>query len=444
MSDIAYSLEAEKSVLGAILIDPAGAIPQVVDTVKPEDFYIAGHGPLYARMLELYATAGTLDYVTVLNSAQDVIPDVMGEPIKEYLLELAQFVPSIAAVKQYAEIVRKSAMARKLRDIVMDATYSEITADNAEDVAESIMSRVYGISDSERRGGLQPLRKLLPDWYMNLFKPQQHRTDSGYTDLDSLLNGLCGDELIILAARPAVGKTAFALSIAERVAKRGQTAAIYSYEMSNDQLIERMVAAASGVEMNDITNGPRLVKDQDKVGQVAKGVDALHAAPILLSDDAGASVAQIMAQSRMVKNLGLIVVDYIQLMQTVGRHQNRNDAVGEISRGLKLTAKALHVPVLALSQLNREVEHRGVQKPCIADLRDSGAIEQDADKIIFGWKPDPDRNIVEWDVAKNRRGKIGGAQFVFDGAHMAYTPLVRDDYIKPKAGKARIDYDNGF
>ena len=173
-------------------------------------------------------------------------------------------------------------------------------------------------------------------------------------------------------------------------------------------------------------------------------MDALHKAPILLSDDAAVTVNQIMAQSRMVKGLGLIVVDYIQLMQTIGRHANRNDAIGEISRGLKLTAKSLHVPVLALSQLNREVEHRGVQKPCIADLRDSGAIEQDADKIIFGWKPQPDKNIVEFDVAKNRRGSMGAVQFLFDGAHMLYKPLIRDDYIKPLGGKSKIPYDNGF
>lgn len=439
-----YSLEAEQSVLGAILIDPDGAIPQVIDLISPGDFYIAGHGRIYIEALNLYSMTHAVDYVTITEKMAG-IDEIGGVPTKQYLIQLVQMVPTIANTKAYAEIVRTNAKARNVRNILLDATQTEITAENVNEISESVMSRLFDSTSGERRDGLQPLKKVVPDWYTGLFQTgTQRRADTGYGDMDGILNGMWDDELIVLAARPGVGKTAFALSIAEKVARTGKAVNVFSCEMSKSQLVERMMATESGVDLTELVNSRTLIKDQGKVGKVAAGVDALHKLPINLSDDAAITVTQVQAQSRMAKELGLIVVDYIQLMQASGRKQNRNDEVGEISRGLKLCAKSLHVPILALSQLNRDVEKRGISRPTLSDLRDSGNIEQDADKIIFGWKPDPERDIVEFDVAKNRRGKMGAVQFLFDGAHMKYSQLVKSDYVKPRKTKGSIQYDNDF
>lgn len=439
-----YSLEAEKSVLGSILLDPAGAIPQVIDVIVPDDFYIAGHGIIYREMLDLYATTNAVDYVTVTEKLKD--SEISDVPIKDYMLELAQWVPSIANAKAYAKIVKGWARARKARNILLDATAAEISAENVDTITEDVMSRLFGMTAEKRSTGLQPLKSVVPEWYCNLFKKgAQRRVDTGYGDFDTILNGLWGDELIVLAARPSVGKTAFALSIAENAARAGNIVNVFSCEMNKSQLIGRMVATESGVNLSEIINAEQLVKDRDKVGQIAQSVDTLHKLPINVCDDAAITAEQIQAQSRMTKNLGLIIVDYIQLMKATGKSKDRNEEVGSISRALKLTAKSLGVPVLALSQLNREVEHRTIQRPCMSDLRDSGALEQDADKIIFGWKPDPEKNIVEFDVAKNRNGgPTGTVQFIFDGAHMAYHQLVKSDYIKPKKSRSGIQYDNEF
>lgn len=439
-----YNLEAEQSVLGSILIDPDGAIPQVIDILSEGDFYISGHGTAYREMINLYGLTRAVDYVTIAERLKP-IGQIEGQQISKYMLFLAQLVPSIANVKAYAEIVCKNAKARKVRNALLSAIDEEVTAENVDEVSESVMSTVYESTSKEKKTGLKPLKDITTDWYCNLFKTgSQKRIDTGYSDLDALLCGLWGDELIILAARPSVGKTAFALSIAQRVASKGKTVNFFSEEMSKEQLLERMVANQSWVDMTSIVNTETLLKNQEQIGKVASGIDIIRKLPINICDDAAITVNQIQAQSRMTQDLALIIVDYIQLMPSTKKHASRNDEVGEISRGLKLLSKSLHVPVIALSQLNREVEHRGISKPGIADLRDSGNIEQDADKIIFGWKPDPDANVVQWDVAKNRRGKLGSVQDIFDGSHMSYRQLVKSDYIKPKQTKSKMQYNNDF
>jgi replicative DNA helicase len=375
-----------------------------------------------------------LDFVTL---AEKLKADgaFEGDRGKMYLLQLAQMVPSIANVRAYAGIVSGSARARRLRQVISEAAAASVTAGNVDEIAEKLQSDAHGCMSGSVRRGLKPLSDIATGWYENLFKDDsKSRVDTGFGDLDEILKGMWAGNLILLAARPAVGKSAFAQAIAKHVARSGMAVAVFSCEMEDDEQFERMVSEQSGVGMDFLIDSASLRGRQPELDAIARGVDELYRLPVYLSDNAAVTTAGIRAQCRMIKNLGLIIVDYVQLLQGSRRAENRNAEVAAISRELKLIAGDLKVPVLALSQLNREVERRGSREPELSDLRDSGGLEQDGNKVLFMWEADPERHIVAVSVKKNRRGGRGVAQFVFDGAHMRYRQLVKSDYVQIGGG----------
>lgn len=438
----AHNLEAEQSLIGAILVDAEHVIPEVIDIVRPEDCFVPRYGEYYRYGLDMTSQGKKIDFVTMT----EVMKSKVDGDVKQDLLTCADMVPSVANAKAYAEIVAKNAKARRLQAALMDATYTALTADNVDEITENLMSTLFEQSEQTRQKGLQPISAGATEWYMSLFKKRPDRVNTGFTDLDYVLRGMYAGNLVLLAARPAVGKSAFAFEIARRVAQTGKTVNIYSCEMEQSEIVERMAANESGVDMDMLIDNEGLQGHEDTVGKIARAVDTLYKLPINISDNASVTTAQIRAQSRMTKNLGLIIVDYIQLLKSTRRAESRNVEVGEISRSLKILANDLKVPVLALSQLSREIEKRGAsnKEPQMSDLRDSGSLEQDANKIMFMYPLTDDEKhmIVAVKVAKNRRGHVGEVQFLFDGAHMRHKPLAKSDYIKHQTGK--MQYDNNF
>lgn len=424
----AHNIEAEQSVIGAVLIDAESVLPQIIDIVQPQDFFVPMYGEFYRYVLNMTVHGKKVDYVTMAEAMKDKVD---GNISKE-LYTCADMVPSLVNVKAYAEIVAKNAKARKVQAALMDATYAPLTADNVDKVTENLMSTLYEQSERKKQGK-KSMPEAVTEWYMSLFKPKPDRVDTGYADLDRHLRGMFAGNLTLLAARPGVGKTALAMQIARNAAKKGKTVNVYSYEMLRDEIIERMAANESNVDMDTLIDNESMQGKEEAVTAIAHAADRLAKLPINIIDDASITTAGIRAQCRMTKNLGLVIVDYIQLIRPLQKHVNRNDEVGEISRSLKLMASDLHVPVLVLSQMNRDIEKRGPsgKEPQLSDLRDSGSLEQDANKIMFMWPltEDENRKIVAVKVAKNRRGHVGEAQFIFDGAHMRHTPLALLDYI---------------
>jgi len=436
----AHNIEAEQSVIGAALIDPDKVIPEIIDIISPQDFYIGLYGEFYSYVVNMTAKGKKIDYVTMAAAMESKTDN----DVSKELLKCADMVPSVVNAKAYAEIVSKSARARRIQAALMDTQYTPLTADNVDEVTEKLMATLYEQSESTRKSGLQPLNAGVVQWYTSLFKKRPDRVDTGFQDLDWILRGMYAGNLTLLAARPAVGKTAFAVQIARHVAETGKVVNIYSYEMEQSEIIERMAADESGVDMDNLIDNETL-KD-DAIGDIAQAADRLSKLPINISDDASITVTQIRAQCRMTKGLGLIVVDYIQLLKSSRRAESRNVEVGEISRSLKMLANDLKVPVLALSQLNRDIEKRGAanKEPQMSDLRDSGSLEQDANKIMFMYPLDEHENhkIIAVKVDKNRRGHVGEVQFLFDGSHMRHKPLLKNNYVEHK--KSGMAYDNDF
>lgn len=438
----AFNIEAEQSVIGAALIDPEKVLPEIIDVVKPQDFYIGMYSEFYSYVISMTSTGKKIDYVTMASAMEGKVDG----DVSQELLKCAEMVPSCANAKAYAEIVAKSARARQIQATLMETQYEPLTADNVDEVAEKLMATLFEQSEVSQKKGLQPLSAGVTAWYMSLFKKRPDRADTGFRDLDYVLRGMFAGNFTLLAARPAVGKTAFAVQIARHVAETGKVVNIYSCEMEQGEIIERMAADESGVDMDNLIDNETLQGKADAISDIAQAADRLSKLPINISDDASVTVAQIRSQCRMTKNLGLIVVDYIQLLKSSHKSESRNVEVGEISRSLKMLANDLKVPVLALSQLSRDIEKRGAanKEPQMSDLRDSGSLEQDANKIMFMYQLDERENhkIVAVKVAKNRRGHVGEVQFLFDGSHMRHNPLLKDNYVEHKKGS--MSYNNEF
>lgn len=444
----AFSPEAETAVIGALLLDADAAAPKVLDTVAAEDFFSPLHAEFFRVITGMLARGKTVDAVTVIETMKGRTELSAGE-LKAEIFRCAQSCPNLFNTKAHAEIISKNSRARRVRGILAEAASEALNAENVDESAGRVLAALSDIVRTRRSGGLRSLKDAAPDWYGGLFTPAADRVDTGWPELDGILKGMWAGNLTLLAARPAVGKSAFALGIAVNAAKAGKTVDFYSCEMERGELIERIVAAGSGIPMDLLIDTAGLARRRADVDAVAKTVDGLLRLPIRICDDAALSPAKIRAQSRMTKNLGLIVVDYLQLLRSGGRRpETRNEEVGAISRELKLIAGDLKVPVLALSQLSRNVEQRAVGKPVLSDLRDSGELEQNANKILFMWETDPARHVVAVDVAKNRRGAKGQAKFVFDGAHMRYRPFKEDESpadpeTRTRTGR-RIAYHNEF
>ncbi|MBI3115679.1 MAG: replicative DNA helicase [Candidatus Kerfeldbacteria bacterium] len=427
--------EAEQSVLGALLIDKE-AIVKVADSLRPEDFYRDTHGMIYQAMLDVYEAREPIDLVSLTNrlSEKERLELIGG---RTYLSQLANVVPTASHVAQYAGIVQRKATLRRLISAASDIArlgYEE--SDNVDQTLDQAEQRVFEVSQKYLKQRFVPLKAVLTEAFERIDdihkEPGKLRgTPTGFSDLDRLLAGLQKSDLIILASRPSVGKTTLALDIARLVAiKQKLPVGIFSLEMSKEQLVDRLICAEGGVDMWKMRTG-RLSEDED-FSNIGHAMGVLSEAPIFIDDSAVTSVMEMRTKARRLQSehgLGLLVVDYLQLLEGRASLENRVQQVAEITRGLKGIAKELNIPVLALSQLSRATEARTPPIPKLADLRESGSIEQDADVVLFiyreaMYKHDTDRpNIAQIFVAKHRNGPTGQLELFFDHDKVSFRNL---------------------
>ncbi len=432
------SLDAERSVLGAVLLDK-DAIIKIIDILSPEDFYESRHGLIYEAMLNLFDKRRPIDIVTlseILESA-DKIEEVGGS---SYLAELVNNTPSAANIVHYAQICRDKAVLRRL--IGVAGNISELGFDEDADLSETLdkaEQALFSVSQKFLKNKFVPISSVLTEAFDRIDKIHKDKdkgairgVPSGFNDLDNITAGFQNSDLIILAARPSMGKTSFALNLAEYAAIEEKIpTGIFSLEMSKDQLIDRLLSSQAGVDSWKLRTGNLSDEDFPKIGY-AMGV--LSEAPIFIDDSAGANIMEVRAKARrlqMEHGLGLIIIDYLQLMEgrSRGNDNNRVQEISEISRSLKGLARELKVPVIALSQLSRAVEHRDNKRPQLSDLRESGSIEQDADVVMFLYRddyynPESDKKgITEVLIKKHRNGPTGGVELFFNPAQMRFASL---------------------
>lgn len=428
-----YSLEAEQSVLGSILIDPQ-CLYQVLDVLKPQYFYLPQHREIFTAMVTMFSQSSAIDIVTLLDELKTAgVYDEAGG--KAYLLQLAEIVPSVANVAAYAKIVEEKYYLRSLitasKEIISAASEE---SDDVRAIMDAAEQKIYDIRQDKSSDGLKHIREVILETYDRLHKISSEDKDkyqgmpTGFSELDRMTSGLNRSDLILIAARPAMGKSAFALNIAHNVAKKGGTVAFFSLEMTREQNVSRMLAAEGEIENTALRSGE--LQDDDWV-KLAQAADALSKCNIYFDDTSGITVPEIKAKCRRIKGLNLVVIDYLQLMSS-GRHiENRVQEVSEMTRGLKIMAKDLDVPVVTLSQLSRGTESRTGHKPMLSDLRESGSIEQDADIVLFLYREDyyeqneANHNQATCIIGKNRHGAVGEVPLHWDGAHTRFTSAER-------------------
>lgn len=431
------NLDAEMSLLGAVLIDEE-TLSDISEHVKPHDFYDRRHGLIYDAMMRLYEKHKPVDLLTLteeLKKKNDI--ETIGG--SAYLTELTNYVPTAAHAEAYAELVSQKAIRRRL--IKASADISELGFDEETSTAELLEqaeAQLFAVSDQSLRQDLVSLESILTESFDRLEELHRNKGSlrgirTGYRDLDSMTAGLQRSDLIILAARPAMGKTTLVTNLAYNVATIAkQPVLFFSLEMSKEQLVDRMLSDASGVDSWNIRTGNL---SDDDFSKLSDAMGEMAEAPIFIDDTPGVSVLEMRTKARRAAHeqpLGLIIIDYLQLMQGSGRDNgNRVQEVSEISRGLKLLARELNVPVIALSQLSRSVESRSPQIPMLSDLRESGSIEQDADIVMFIYReeyynPDTDRKqITDLIIAKHRNGPTGKIELFFHPERLRFMSLDR-------------------
>lgn len=422
------SLEAEASLLGAILID-ADALVKVADSLIVEDFFDHRHQRIYEAVLALYERRSPIDVLTLADQLKGAgFLDAIGGPA--YLTELTNFVPTAAHAEQYAEIVAQKALRRRLIKASQEiVTLGFDESKMLRELIEEAESSLFQVSQQHVKQSVVSLENILAESFErldNLHKDKNkiRGVPTGYKDLDNMLAGLQRSDLFILAARPSMGKTALMLNFAHNVAVQSkQPVLIFSLEMSKEQLVDRLLSMESGVDAWALRTGNLTDQDFEKLGQA---MGALSEAPIYIDDTPGITVSDLRTKARREAHkhpLGLVLVDYLQLMSGGSRFSssdNRVQEISEISRGLKGVARELNVPLMAASQLSRSVENRSPQIPQLADLRESGSIEQDADVVAFiyredNYNPETDRkNIADILIKKHRNGPTGKVELYFD------------------------------
>lgn len=412
-----HSTEAEQSVLGSMLID-ARCVPEVIEALRPEDFYLRTNREIYETIYSMFNFSLTIDPVTVLeHMKQNGVYDE--NTSRGYLLQLMDTTPTAANVVEYIGILKDKTLLRRVAEAAGDLTaLIQQGTETGQDILEAAEQRIYAIRQGRAARGLIPISNVLIDVYDRLTELAASESaipglSTGLTDLDRAISGLNKSDLILLAARPGMGKTSMALNILLEAGKKsGKNVAFFSLEMSREQLALRLISSECFVDNKKLVTGKLTEEDWEKVAVAA---DSLNRSRIFIDDDSSVSVADISAKCRRMDNLGLVIIDYLQLMQSAGGRtysgENRQQVVSDISRALKIMAKELDVPVLCLSQLSRANESRSDKRPMLSDLRESGAIEQDADIVMFLYregyydKDTPNPNLAECIIAKNRHGE---------------------------------------
>jgi len=430
-------LGAEQALLGSIILKP-GALNDLVSEIQPEIFYSERHRKIYRAMLKLFDKNEPIDLVS-LTSSLTTSKQINGVGGASYLVELANSVPSAANLKYYSETVIKKARLRELidsADKLSSLGYEE--DEDLETILEKAEKTILGLVNFSKNP-FTTLKDSLAEAWERFDRLHKSTNDirgvaTGFREMDNRLAGLQKSDLIILAARPSMGKTSLALDIARNVAKKNVPVCIFSLEMSSQQLVDRLIASESHVDSWKLRTG-RLTAD-DEFSRIRDALDALSNAPLFIDDDAGNNITKMKSVARRLKaehDLGLIVVDYLQLMIPKRDSDSLVQQVTEISRSLKGLARELDIPVLALSQLNRAVEQRG-GRPRLSDLRDSGSIEQDADVVMFihredKYNEDSDKkNIAEIMIEKHRNGPTGSFELYFDEKRVSFSSIEKGDF----------------
>ena len=414
-----HSTEAEQAVLGSMLID-AACVKDVMDQLQPDDFYLRQNREIFETIYTMFVYSRPIDGLTVAGELEKA--GLANDGTRAYLAQLMEVTPTSANVLEYVRLVREKALLRSVA-----AAAAEITAMVQEgtgapgDVLEAAEQKIYAIRRGRSAQSMATIQVVLQEVMEHLaeLSAQGGKTlpglSTGFSAVDGKINGLNKSDLLLLAARPGMGKTSMALNVALNAAKEsGQTVAVFSLEMSRDQLVTRLLASEGLIENTRLISGDLRESDWAKI---AEGASSLSRLDIRIDDNPLLTVADMNAKCRRIENLGLVVIDYLQLMTSAGGKgysgENRQQAVSDISRMLKIMAKELQVPVLCLSQLSRANEKREDKRPMLSDLRESGAIEQDADIVMFLYRDDyykedsEKRNIAECIVAKNRHGETG-------------------------------------
>lgn len=432
-----HDIEAEQAVIGSMLTDRE-AVSSSIEVLKEEDFYREDNRIIYSAMLNLYNRAEPIDLITLKAELES-----MGKFDKvggyEYLSELPEKVPTTANVSKYIKIVEEKSTLRNLiktANEIIEMGYDP--TEEIDNIMEGAEKKIFNIMQNKNQKGYEAIKDILVDSFTELeelYNRKSHITGvpTGFADLDYRLAGLHGSELILVAARPAMGKSAFALNIATNAALRGNTpVALFSLEMSAKQMGDRILCSEAMVDSNKVKTGK--LEDEDWA-KLAEAIGPLSESGIYIDDTPGISIMEIRARCRKLKlekNIGLVVIDYLQLIQGSNRRNgSREQEISEISRSLKILAKELDVPVIALSQLSRAVEQRPDHRPMLSDLRESGAIEQDADIVTFLYRDDyynedsEKKNIAEVIIAKNRGGSTGTVELGWLGSYTKFVNLER-------------------
>ena len=415
---VPQSLEAEQSVLGAMLID-SRCVPNVIGVLRPEDFYLQQNRDIFETIYSMFNFSEVIDPVTVLNKMKERgVCDEQTTP--GYLMQLMEITPTAANVLEYAAIVRDKSLLRGISQAGADIVeMAQDGAGTASSILESAEKKIYALRKGAAAEGLEHIGTVLVKVFDRLAELARLDQDfpgisTGLKDLDRKINGLNKSDLVLIAARPGMGKTSIALNIALHAAKHtGKTVVFFSLEMSREQLAMRLISNESFVDNQKLVTG-RLTEDE--WGKISLASSALSQTDLRVDDNPSITVAEMNAKCRRLDNLGLVLIDYLQLMTAAEagrRAENRVTVVSEISRALKIMAKELDVPVVCLSQLSLANESRPDKRPILSDLRESGAIEQDADEVMFLYRDDyynensEEKNVAECIVAKNRHGETG-------------------------------------
>ena len=432
-----HSVESEQSILGSILLDK-DAIITVAETITPSDFYKDAHRVIYESMMALNNKNEPIDMVTLTDELRKkgYLDDIGGVT---YLTSLSTIVPTTSNVKYYADIVKEKSVLRQLikasNDIINLGYGSGESAENVLDFAEK---KIFDISQERTNDDFKPINQVLMDTYDMIESIYSNKSDvtgvtTGFKDLNKKINGLQRTDLILVAARPAMGKTAFALNLVQNAAIKGNASvAVFSLEMSKEQLAQRMIAAQSNVELKKMKTGT--LNDADWP-RIISAMAVMSDAKIFIDDTPGIKINELRSKCRKLKmeqGLDLVMIDYLQLMESDSKNESRQQEISKISRSLKILAKELDCPVVALSQLSRAPEQRADHRPVLSDLRESGAIEQDADIVMFLYRDEyyhsdsEKKDLAEIIIAKNRHGETGSVELVWMGSIQRFGDKVKD------------------
>ena len=419
-----HSVEAEQSVIGSMIMD-RDAIMTASEVITSEDFYQSQYGVLFDAMLELYNEGKPVDLVTLQERLREkyVPPEISS---LEFAKDLLDAVPTSANVRHYATIVQEKSMLRKLIKVNEEiANTCYLAKERTEDILEETEKKIFDLLQYRSTGDFVPIKQVVLNALDKIEKASKNKgtvtgIPTGFIDLDYKTSGFQPSDLILIAARPSMGKTAFVLNVAQNMAfKEGKTVAIFSLEMSKEQLVNRLFSLESKVDSQALRTGNLTDEDWAKL---IEGAAVVGKSNLIIDDTPGISIAELRSKCRKFKlehNLGIIIIDYLQLMSGGKRSESRQQEISEISRSLKAVARELNVPVVALSQLSRAVEQRPDHRPMLSDLRESGAIEQDADVVMFLYRDDyynkdtDKKNIAEVIIAKQRNGPIGTVELVW-------------------------------